>query len=61
MVWAIWRQVPGVAPKEALSFALGVRRKGEAEVLVASGFLAEHIQLSLLARHHLVARVERAC
>ncbi len=61
MAWAIWREVPGVAPKEALSFALRVRRKDEAEVLVASGFLAEHVRLSLLARHHLVARVENAC
>ncbi len=61
MAWAIWREVPGIAPKEALSFALRVRRKGEAEVLVASGFLAEHVLLSLLARHHLAARVENAC
>jgi hypothetical protein len=61
MAWAIWREVPGVAPKEALSFALRVHRKGEAEVLVASGFLAEHVWLSLLARHHLTARVENAC
>jgi hypothetical protein len=55
MAWAIWREVPGVAPKEALSFALGVRRKGEVEVLVASGFLAEHVRLGLLARHHLAS------
>lgn len=60
MVWAIWREVPGVVPKEAFSFALRVRRKGEVEVLVATRFLAEHVRLGLLARHHLVSRVESA-
>ncbi len=60
MAWAIWREVPGVAPKEAFSFALRVRRKGEVEVLVATRFLAEHVRLGLLARRHLVSRVERA-
>lgn len=30
MAWAIWREIPGVAPKEAFSVALRVRRKGEA-------------------------------
>lgn len=60
MAWAIWREVPDVAPKEALSLALRVRRKGEAEVLLAVEFLAEHVRLGLLARHHLVSRIERA-
>jgi hypothetical protein len=60
MAWAIWREVPGVAPKAAFSLALRVRRKGEVEVLIATRFLAEHVRLSLLARHHLVSREERA-
>lgn len=61
MAWAIWREVPDVAPKEALSFALRVRQKGEAEVLVTSGFLGEHVRLRLLARHHLTSWVEHLC
>ena len=60
MAWAIWREVPGVAPKGAFSFAFRVRRKGEVEVLIATRFLAEQIRLGLRARHHLVSRVERA-
>ena len=60
MVWAIWREVPGIAPTEAFSFALKVRRKGEVGVPVATRSLAEHVRLGLLARHHLVARLERA-
>jgi hypothetical protein len=59
MSWAIWREVPDVAPREAFSLALRVRRKGEAKVLLASGFLAEHVRLGLLARHHLASRIER--
>lgn len=59
MAWAIWRGVPGVEPGEALSLAGRVRRKGEAEVLVATWFLAEHVRGMLLARHRLVARLER--
>lgn len=59
MAWAIWREVPDATPKNALSLALRVRREGEAEVLVASGFLAEHVRLGLLARHHLGTRLER--
>lgn len=59
MAWAVWREVPDVAPKQALSFALGVRRKGEADVLTASGFLAEHVGLRLRARHRLSSRLER--
>lgn len=58
MAWAIWREVPGVAPSEALSLALRVRRKGEAEVLVATEFLAEYVSLGLRARHRLAARLE---
>lgn len=60
MAWALWRDVPGAEPKEALSLARRVRRKGEAEVLTAAGFLAEHVGGRLLARHRLVARLERA-
>lgn len=60
MAWAFWREVPGAEPKEALSLARRVRRKGEAEVLMAVGFLAEHVGGRLLARHRLVARLERA-
>lgn len=59
MAWAIWREVPGVAPSEALSLALRVRRKGEAEVLVATELLAEYVRLGLRARHRLAARLER--
>jgi len=59
MAWAIWREVPDVAPREAFSLASRVRRKGEANVLLASGFLAEHVRLGLLARHHLASRIER--
>src|SRR5918997_1517446 len=55
MAWAIWREVPDVTPKEALSFVLRVRWEGETEVLVASGFLVEHVRLRLLARHRLVS------
>ncbi len=58
MAWAIWREIPDVAPKEALSLAFRVYREGKAEVLVASGFLAEHVRLRLLARHHLTAWME---
>ena len=58
MAWAIWREVPGAKPEEALSLARRVRRKGEAEVLVATRFLAEHVQLGLRARHLLVARLD---
>lgn len=59
MAWAIWREVPGVEPKEALSLARLARREGEAEVLAATRFLAEHVRGMLLARHRLVARLER--
>lgn len=60
MAWAIcWREVPDATPKKALSLALRVRREGEAEVLVASGLLAERVRLGLLARHHLGTRPER--
>lgn len=59
MAWAIWREVPGMEPKEALSLARRVRREGEAEVLSATRFLAEHVGGMLLARHRLVARLER--
>lgn len=59
MAWAIWREVPGMEPGEALSLAGRVRRKGEAEILVATPFLAEHIRGMLRARHRLVARLER--
>ncbi len=59
MAWAIWREIPGIVPKEAFSFALRIRWKGEVEVLVATRFLAEHVRLGLLARHHLVSRLER--
>ena len=58
MAWAIWREVPGVEPNEALSLAWRVRREGEAEVLAATRFLAEHVGGMLLARHRLVARLE---
>jgi hypothetical protein len=58
MAWAIWREVPHVAPKEALTFALEARRKGEAEALIASGLLAEHVRTSLLVRHRLAAWLE---
>ena len=57
MAWAIWREVPGAEPKEALSLARRVRSKGEAEVLVATRFLAEHVRAGLRARHLLVARL----
>ena len=60
MAWAIWREVPGLGPREALSLAWKVRWDGEAEVLVATRFLAEHVGGMLLARHRLVARLERA-
>ncbi len=58
MAWAIWREVPGMEPREALLLALRVRRKGEAEVLVATRFLAEHVRGRLLARH-LITQMER--
>lgn len=60
MAWAIWREVPDAEPKEALSLARRVRRKGEAEVLVAACGLAEHVRGMLRVRHRLVARLERA-
>ena len=60
MAWAIWREVPDARPKESLALAARVRRKGRAEVLTATPFLAEHVSLRLLARHRLVARLERA-
>lgn len=44
MAWAIWRGVPDVAPRSALSLALRVRSEGRAEILVAARFLAEHVQ-----------------
>ena len=44
MAWAIWREVPDVAPRSALSLALRVRSEGRAEILVAARFLAEHVQ-----------------
>lgn len=59
MAWAIWREVPGAGPGEALSLARRVQRKGEAEVFVATRFLADHVRGMLRARHHLVARLER--
>ncbi len=58
MAWAIWREVPGVESREALSLAWRVRREGEAEVLAATRSLAEHVGGMLLARHRLVARLE---
>lgn len=58
MAWAIWREVPDVAPKRALSLARWACRKGEAEVLLTSGFLAGHVQRRLRAAHHLVSRLE---
>ena len=58
MAWAIWREVPDVAPKRALSLALRARRKGDAEVLLASGFLAGHVQGRLRAAHRLASRLE---
>ena len=60
MAWAFWREVPGAEPEEALSLARRVRRKEEAEVLTAAGFLAEHVRAGLRAHHGLVARLERA-
>lgn len=59
MAWAVWREVPDVSVWEALSLAVRVRREGEAEVLTASRFLAEHVGLKLLARHRLSTRLER--
>ena len=59
MAWAIWREVPDVAPAEVFSLAFAVRRKGEAEVLTAaSGSLADHVGLRLRARHRLSSRLE---
>ncbi|CAA9417384.1 MAG: hypothetical protein AVDCRST_MAG01-01-2018 [uncultured Rubrobacteraceae bacterium] len=58
MSWAIWREVPGMEPVEALSLAWRVRREGEAEVLVATRSLAEHVGGMLRARHRLVTRLE---
>jgi hypothetical protein len=58
MAWAIWREVPDMSPKKALSLALRIRCEGQMEVLVTTPFLAEHVQGRLLARHHLVARLE---
>lgn len=57
--WAIWREVPGVEAKGALSLARRVRREGEAVVLMATHFLADHVRGMLLARHGLAARLER--
>ena len=59
MAWAIWREVPDARPKESLALAARVRRKGQAEVLTAAPFLAEHAVLRLLARHRLMAHLER--
>ena len=59
MAWAIWREVPDVPPRTAFSLAREVRRKKEAEVLLATRFLAEHVQARLWARHHLLSRLER--
>jgi len=58
--WAIWREVPGTEPGEALRLARRVRCDSEAEVLVATRSLAEHVRGMLRARHRLVARLERA-
>lgn len=58
MAWAIWREVPGVEPKQALSLVWKVRREGEAEVLVTGAFLAQHVQGRLWACHRLLARLE---
>ncbi len=60
MAWAIWREVPGVEPEEALSLARWVRWKGEAQILMATRGLAEHVRGMLRVRHRLVARLERA-
>ena len=59
MAWAIWREVPDVPPRAAFSLAREVCRKKEAEVLLSTRFLAEHIQGRLWARHHLLSRLER--
>ena len=59
MAWAIWREVPGMEPEEALSLARWVRWKGEAQMLVATRGLAEHVRGMLWVRHRLVARLER--
>jgi hypothetical protein len=40
IIRGIWREVTGVTHKGALSFALAVGREGEAEVMLASSFLA---------------------
>ena len=61
MACAIWREVPDVAPKRAFSLTLKIRRKGEAEVLVAAAFLADHVGLRLRARHLLSFRLEQVC
>jgi hypothetical protein len=58
MAWAIWRVVPDVSPGGALSLVLRISREGRAEVLVATPFLAEHVRGMLLARHHLMTRLE---
>ena len=58
MAWAIRREVPDVAPRNAFSLALRVRREGRAEILVAARFLAEYVQGSLLARHRIAADLD---
>jgi hypothetical protein len=58
MAWAVWREVPGVSPKAALSISARIRRDGEAEVIAAPLLLAEHVRMRLLVRH-LNARLER--
>ena len=58
LAWAIWREVPDVSPRGALSLALRVCREERAEVLVATCFLVEHVRGMLLARHHLVTHLE---
>jgi len=58
MAWAFWREIPDVPPRVALSLARDVRREGEAEVLLAAGFLAGHVQARLWARHHVLSRLE---
>ena len=55
MMWAIWREVPGVEPKEALSPARRIRREDGAAVLATMRFLAGHVGGMLLARHRPVA------
>ena len=59
MAWAIWREVPDVPPKEALSLSWRIREDGEAVVLKTSKLLAGYVRGRLRDRHHLVARLER--